>query len=44
MVKLNLDVGMPLSVVLTKKSMDKLGLELGDEATAIFKSTAVHIF
>jgi len=44
MVKLNLDVGIPLSVVLTKKSKDELGLEVGDEATAIFKSTAVHTF
>lgn len=44
MVKLSLDVGIPLSVILTKKSKDELGLEVGDEATAIFKSTAVHTF
>jgi molybdopterin-binding protein len=44
MVKLNLDVGIPLSVVLTNKSKDELGLKVGDDVTAIFKSTAVHVF
>jgi molybdopterin-binding protein len=44
MVKLNLDIGIPLCAVLTKKSLDELGLGVGDQATAIFKSTAVHIF
>lgn len=44
MMKLSLDVGIPLSVVLTKKSCEELKLEVGEEATAIFKSTAVHTF
>lgn len=42
--KLSLDVGIPLSVVLTKKSCEELELKIGDSATAIFKSTAVHTF
>lgn len=44
MVKLKLDIGIPLCAVLTKKSLDELGLEVGDQVTAIFKSTAVHTF
>lgn len=44
MMKLSLDVGIPLSVVLTKKSCEELELKIGDSATAIFKSTAVHTF
>lgn len=44
MVKLKLDVGIPLSVVLTEKSREDLNIKAGDQVTAIFKSTAVHIF
>ena len=43
-VKVKLDVGAPLSVMITKKSAEEMGIGCGQMVYAIFKSTGIHIF
>lgn len=44
MVKVTLDVGLPLVALVTAQAHEELQLELGQELWAIFKTTAVHVF
>ncbi|MBI4186807.1 MAG: ABC transporter ATP-binding protein [Chloroflexi bacterium] len=41
--RVEMDCGFPLSVLVTKRSVDELGLEKGKRVYASFKATAVHI-
>lgn len=43
-VKVKLDVGVPLSVLITKKSAEEMEIGCGQMVYAIFKSTGVHVF
>lgn len=43
-VKLEIDVGQRLAVLITKKSFDELGFEKGAEVYATFKASAVQVF
>jgi len=42
-VRVVLDCGFPLVALITKQSLEDLGLEVGDEAVAAFKASAVHL-
>ncbi len=42
-VRVELDCGFPLAAFVTKRSLEELGLDVGDEAWASFKATAVHV-
>lgn len=42
--KIYLDCGFPLVSLVTKKSTEELGLEVGKTVVASFKATAVHVF
>ena len=42
-VRVALDCGFPLMVLITKQSLDEMGLAVGDEVVASFKATAVHV-
>ncbi len=42
-VRMVLDCGFTLAAFVTKQSLEELGLDLGDEAWASFKATAVHL-
>ncbi|CEO89982.1 ABC transporter ATP-binding protein [Syntrophaceticus schinkii] len=44
MVKVTLDAGIPLVVLVTARAREEMELELGQELWAIFKATAVHVF
>lgn len=44
LVKINLDVGVPLTALITRKSLEDMRLETGQEVRAIFKAAALHIF
>lgn len=37
------DCGFPLAALITKQSLEDLGLKVGDEAVASFKASAVHL-
>ena len=41
--KIILDIGIPLIVLITKKSLDDLELKIGDPAYAIFKTMSVRV-
>jgi tungstate transport system ATP-binding protein len=41
--RLTVDCGFPLVVMITKRSLEDLGLEVGSEVVASFKATAVHL-
>ncbi len=43
-IKVKLDVGVPLCVMITKKSAEEMGIGCGQLVYAIFKSTVVHVF
>ncbi len=43
LVKLTLDCGFRLVSYITRTSLQEMGLEAGDEVTAAFKATAVHV-
>ncbi|MDD3168955.1 MAG: tungstate ABC transporter ATP-binding protein WtpC [Eubacteriales bacterium] len=43
-VKLILDAGITLAVLVTKQALEEMDLKVGQSVWAIFKSTAVHIF
>ena len=43
MVRLKIDCGFPLMVLITKRSADELGLDVGSGVVASFKATAVHL-
>jgi molybdate/tungstate transport system ATP-binding protein len=43
MVRLKIDCGFPLMVLITKRSADELGLDVGSDVVASFKATAVHL-
>lgn len=43
-VKVILDAGITLAVLVTKQAMNDLALEQGQDVWAIFKATAVHVF
>jgi len=38
-----LDCGFTLVAIITKRSLEELGLAVGDEVAASFKATAVHV-
>jgi molybdopterin-binding protein len=42
-VRVVLDCGFTLAAFITKQSLEELGLDVGDEACACFKATAVHL-
>ena len=42
-VRLVVDVGFPLIAVVTRRSVEELGLAEGRAVTAIFKASAVHL-
>jgi molybdopterin-binding protein len=42
-IKVTLDCGFPLASVITRRSMEELGLETGREIVASFKAPAVHL-
>ncbi len=42
-VKVNLDCGFPLVALITKQSVEEIGLEEKEEAVVSFKATAVHV-
>ncbi|MBI1748785.1 MAG: ABC transporter ATP-binding protein [Acidobacteria bacterium] len=44
LVRLTLDVGVPLMAMLTVQSFAVLGLEVGTKAYLSFKATAIHVF
>ncbi|MGB4503316.1 MAG: ABC transporter ATP-binding protein [Syntrophaceticus sp.] len=44
MVKVTLDAGIPLVVLITSKAREEMKLELVQELWEIFKATAVHVF
>jgi molybdate/tungstate transport system ATP-binding protein len=44
LVKIILDVGVPLTALITRKSLEDMRLETGQEVRAIFKAAALHIF
>lgn len=43
LVKVSIDCGFPLASVVTKQSAEQLGLKVGQEITANFKATAIHV-
>jgi tungstate transport system ATP-binding protein len=43
LVKLTLDCGFRLVSYITRTSLEEMGLDVGDEVTAAFKATAVHV-
>lgn len=43
MVRLRVDCGFPLTVLVTKRSANDLGLDVGTKVIASFKATAVHL-
>jgi molybdopterin-binding protein len=43
-VRISLDVGVPLVVLVTPESYRELGLSLGDELHAAFKASAVRVY
>ncbi|HZK42742.1 MAG TPA: tungstate ABC transporter ATP-binding protein WtpC [Syntrophomonadaceae bacterium] len=43
-VKLILDAGIPLVVLVTKQAVEEMQLETGQKAFAVFKASAVHVF
>lgn len=42
-IRVDVDAGFPLAVVLTRQSFDELGLRVGESVTAIVKATSVHV-
>ena len=42
-VRVVVDCGFPLVALITKQSLEDLGLKVGDEAVASFKASAVHL-
>ena len=40
---MSVDCGFPLVALITKQSLDDLGLAVGQETTATFKAHAVHL-
>ena len=42
--KVVLDVGIPLTAIITPQAVGELNLEIGEQAWAIFKASAVHTF
>lgn len=42
-VRVVVDCGFPLVALITRQSLEDLGLEVGDEAVASFKASAVHL-
>lgn len=44
MVKVTLDAGLPLVILITAQAREEMQLELGQELWAVFKATAVHVF
>lgn len=42
--KVVLDIGVPMMALITKKSMTEMGIELGTELYAIFKTMAVKVY
>ncbi len=43
-IKITVDVGIPLAVSLTKRSYDDMGLRLGMKVYLTFKASSVHVF
>ena len=43
MVRLKIDCGFPLMVLITKRSANELGIDVGSGIVASFKATAVHL-
>lgn len=41
--KLILDIGIPLIVLITKKSLNEMGLKIGEAAYAVFKTMSVRV-
>ncbi len=41
---IEIDIGIPLTVFVTKQSVDELSLEEGKKINAMFKASAVHLF
>lgn len=43
-VRVTLDIGIPLTALITRKSLDKLGIAVGDRLYAIFKAMSVKVY
>lgn len=43
-VKVILDIGIPLMALITKKSLNEMGIGIGNELFAIFKTMAVRVY
>jgi molybdopterin-binding protein len=43
-VKVILDIGIPLMALITKKSLNEIGIGIGNELFAIFKTMAVRVY
>lgn len=44
LVRLTVDVGVEFTIVITKKSFEEMGLNLGSQVYLTFKTSAVHVF
>jgi molybdate transport system ATP-binding protein len=43
LVRVALDCGLPLTALVTRLSREELGLEQGENVTAVIKATSVHL-